>query len=460
MEASNTDITDLPLEIHHEIGSYLSAKQLKAVSLVSWQFFDSYSYPLSKKTVTKLEKLLKKTKKGFINKEVPPLRKQLCNLRMKASMVESLGNLDIDRESVRDVQVMLDKEFSENLFILFPKLQSLRFFKGEEEFDLNSSQKILVLPRNLKLVQEAISSFQNFQQIICEIDEVENMNNILENNIKSLRGLTIRGTFEQEILEKTLPENLILQTLTIQSEGKNLNTSFSHLKAFEKSENFKLEMNFKNYFSDYFVNLFPFLTHLSLMFNEQFSSHLVFTPEVLQKKWYLPKLRVFKTNYCGEQYIENIEAPNMEKLELENMYNTYTLECLKRFQGVTEIQVGSHKASFLKNAIEFFTQNFKNLRVLKIQQEGVLDVFQINVVLHTIEKFQLTPISQDFKNLRVFGTYSKEDDDKDLENLEHYQMDSYPHVKKWSRKMGPYEIEIVFHIIRRKLGEFNFNLFE
>lgn len=63
METIDTKITELPLEIHHEIGYYLSPNELKATSLVSWEFFDYYNYPLAKKTATKIEKFLKKLKK-------------------------------------------------------------------------------------------------------------------------------------------------------------------------------------------------------------------------------------------------------------------------------------------------------------------------------------------------------------------------------------------------------------
>ncbi|KAL5278995.1 hypothetical protein ACFFRR_003548 [Megaselia abdita] len=459
MEDRSTTITELPLEIHHEIGSYLSQKELKSTSLVSWQFFNYYSYPLAKMTVTKIEKFLKKTKKGFIPVENPPLRKLLCNVRMKASMIKAVQELEIDRDSVRDVQIILDKEFTENVFTIFPKLHSLRFIKGKEDIDLNPVYKTLILPRNLRMIEKVLSSLQKFEKIVFEVED-NNVKEILQNNCKTLKELNIREDFEQGDLEKTIPENLYLQKVTIESEGKSKNSSYTPVPSLENSKTFHLNMDFNNYFSDYFMNLFPFLTHLSLMFNESFSSHLVFTAQHLEKTWFLPKLKVFKTNYCAEQCVENLEAPNLEKLELLNMYNTYTLGCLKRFQTVTEIRASSHKASFLKTAIEFFTQNFQNVKNLEIEQEGLLDDFQINLVLNTVTKFQLLPISTGFRSLKVFGRYLQEDKELKDFDLEGYRRDSYPHVKKWQAEVNGHSVEIVFEVVRKKLSEFDFNLLE
>lgn len=310
METSNViAITELPLEIHHKIGSCLSPKDLKSTSLVCWQFYHLYSWPLANTTVTRLDKFLTETQIGLSEK--PTLRNLVCNVLMKSSTFQAVQKLGIDKESVRHVQIVLDEEFTDNIFVIFPNIAQL----------------------NLKFIEE-------------------------------------------------------------------------------------------------------------------FPSHLVFTAKHLEKSWNLPKLKVFETNYCGEQYISNINAPNLEKLVLRNMYNSYTLTCLKRFQTVSKIHVSSHKASFIKTAIEFFTQNFHNLKNLKIEQEGVLDNFQIRLVLNTVTKFQLSPISTTFKTLKVLGRFLQEDLELEDFDLEGYKRISYALGRKWQAEINGHCVEIVFEAVR------------
>lgn len=441
-----TAFTDLPLEVHHEIGSYLLPVELKALSLVSWQFFDWFSYPLAKVTVTRLDKYLEKTEDGYIPLENPPLRKLLCNIRMHCSMFEAAQKLAIDRDYVRDVQIILDMEFTGKIFDAFPKLHSLRFLNMQEHIELNPDGKTLVLPKNVSNIKKALENLRNFTNIQFTIDDVLRMKTVLLNNSSTLLRLKIREDYKHRDLANTIPNGLRLQKLTIESQGGLENSHFSFLPIFETSTEFHLNMNFDMSFDRYYINMFPYVTHLRFTFNDSSTSARLFLDGHLEKKWQLPRLQVFESNYCGKQYLDNIEAPNLRKLVLRNLYNTSTIDCLKRFQTVKELRASSHKPSFLKTATEFFTQNFRNLVTLEMEQEGNLDDFQVQVVLNTITKFKLSPISKHFKCLKISGKYLQEEHELAGFNLEGYEKTTYPHVKKWEAEIDGIKVEIVFEV--------------
>lgn len=362
---SSLEITDLPTEMHCEIGRFLSAKDLKTVSLVSWNFFNLYSWSLSKITIANLDEVFGSR----------PLRKCLCNVRIKADL-QKLKNLQIDKTLVRNVQILSSfdvedecTDASVDLLKIFPKMHSIFITccKGETHFKYKSELKTLyvseVMVTHTEYAYEMIDQLSNFQKVVIDLEnDLELVEMILKNNSNSLKALHIIGTGYDEIdLSEIWPQNLDLETLIL----KNLIIRV-RLDILKNLKTFKMTYFWNLPDVEYTYKLLPFVTHLitGSIINGSYDP-------INCRKLLLPKLRYLRLHIKPDYKIDNIMAPNVQRLVFNPMFVTKSQwKCLVvQFQSVSDITLFVDDFHHeIDETTSFCIENFINLKHLEIQR--------------------------------------------------------------------------------------------
>lgn len=453
------------MKVHHKIGFYLTVRELKIVSSVSWQLFHCYSYPLTKNTVTNVENLVVSAKFAFGTRTAIILknvfRKELYNIKIKASLANIIRKLKTDNDLVRYVQIILDEDFTGNIFKIFPKLRFLTFHEKSVSvsfYEVRQSKYIKTLKlfnESFKKMSGAVEFLTNFQRIRIKVIDVTSVKSILERNASTLEELYIVGTYKHENLKQLFPDGLRLKKLNIVCNDKKPRGSYSHLKIFDNLESFALLDTSLNEFN---VNMFPFLTIVSLFFEYSMFN-------ALNNRWQFSNLKELVLNYkkcVNIQCIENIDAPNLETITIRGCDSKIIdLNNMIKFPKITKVVLFNCAVSILAT-IKHFTQNFEELKYLEIRQ-SVATANEFEELLEIVAELKYcNPISSNFQKIRIqtgldiavlswkekemlnhkFQEWNKIES-LDL-NIEGYRLYSYPKMNKWFSQFDGPKIEIIY----------------